>query len=62
MKTSEPRNTSTTISEAEYLAAKRAQYAAESRDAKKRPDKWPSVVGVTNPETGERVHVYTSVE
>ncbi len=62
MKNSETRNTSTAISEAEYLAAKKAQYTAEDRDAKERPERWPSVVCVTSPVTGEKVTVYTSVE
>lgn len=63
MITSEPRNTTTTaISEAEYLAAKRMQYAAEERDAKETPKRWPSVVSVTNPENGKKVSVYTNVE
>lgn len=61
MKTSENKNTST-IPTPDYYAAKRAQYAAEARDAKERPEKWPTVVSVTSSVTGEKVQVYTNVE
>lgn len=62
MTTSEPRNTTTPISEAEYLAAKKAQYAAEERDARETPKRWPSVLNVTDPKNGKKVTVYTNVD
>lgn len=62
MTTSENKNTSTAIPNPEYYAAKKVQYAAEERDAKETPARWPSVVTVTDPADGKKRAVYTNVD
>lgn len=62
MTTSENQNTSTAIPNPEYYAAKKAQYAAEERDAKQPHERWPSVITVTDPADGKKKTVYTNVD
>ena len=62
MLNNETKTQSTAIPNPEYYAAKRVQYAAEERDAKEKPERWPSVVTVTDPADGKKRQVYTSVE
>lgn len=61
MTNSEKKNTSV-VPNPEYYAAKKAQYAAEERDAKEPRERWPLVVTITDPEDGKKRNVYTSVD